>query len=424
MSELKAHARELIHRFKGPSYIFGLGCQDQIGNLAAPFGKRVLLVTSLDQRSPDTFASLVESLDRAGVGIAGRTDSARPNTPREDVIRIRQAVQQIDPDFVLAISGGSGIDAAKAAVILADLGGDLDDYFGTGRVTERISAGETSPRPCLALQTASGSSAHLTKYSNITDLKTFQKKLIVDEAIIPPRSLFDYSLTVSMSPSFTLDGSFDSLSHCLEVYYGASSRTLDLLEDIALSGMELILAYLERAVTFPHDLDAREALGLAADMGGYAVMVGGTNGGHLTSFSLVDILSHGRACALMNPYYTVFFAPAIQRHLPKLAGLLQRYGYMDETDIHLSGRELGEAVARGFMAFSRKVGYPTTLKQVPGMTEQHIIRALSAAKNPQLEMKLKNMPVPLSADQVDIYMKPILQAAYSGDLTHIRAIGE
>ncbi len=423
MSELKAHARELIHRFKGRGYIFGLGCQDQLGKLAAPFGKRALLVTSLGQRSPDTLASLVASLERAGVSIAGRTHSARPNTPREDVLRIQQAVQRIDPDFVLAISGGSGIDAAKAAVILADLGGDLDDYFGTGRVTERISVLQASPRPCLALQTASGSSAHLTKYSNITDLKAFQKKLIVDEAIIPPRSLFDYCLTATMSPSFTLDGSFDSLSHCLEVYYGSPSGSLDLVEDIALSGMELILAYLERAVTFPNDLDAREALGLAADLGGYAVMVGGTNGGHLTSFSLVDILSHGRACALMNPYYTVFFAPAIQRHLLKLAGLLQRYGYMHETDIHLSGRGLGEAVARGLMAFSRKVGYPTTLKQVPGMTEQHIIRALSAAKNPQLDMKLKNMPVPLSADQVDTYMKPILQAAYSGDLTHIRAIG-
>lgn len=424
MFELKAHARELIHRFKGSHYIFGLDCLDRIGELASPFGKRVLLVTSLNQRSPDTYAALVESLDRAGVRIAGQTDSARPNTPREDVLRMQQDVQRIDPDFVLAISGGSGIDAAKAAVVLTDLGGDLENYFGTGRVTERIAALKTFPRPCLALQTASGSSAHLTKYSNITDLKVFQKKLIVDDAIIPPRCLFDYSLTVSMSPNFTLDGSFDSLSHCLEVYYGAPPETLDQVEDIALSGIELILAYLERAVSSPHDLDAREALGLGADLGGYAVMVGGTNGGHLTSFSLVDILSHGRACALMNPYYTVFFAPAIQRHLLNLSGLLQKYGYMNEVDTLLSGRELGKAVARGLMAFSRKVGYPTTLEQVPGMTEQHLSRALSAAKNPQLDMKLKNMPIPLSAEQVDTYMRPILQAAYSGDLNCIRALGE
>ena len=151
-------------------------------------------------------------------------------------------------------------------------------------------------------------------------------------------------------------------------------------------------------------------------------MVGGTNGGHLTSFSLVDILSHGRACAIMNPYYTVFFAPAIQRHLKKLAALLLRYDLIAQGAAGLSGRELGEAVARGLMAFSRRVGYPTHLKQVPGMTEAHLARALEAAKDPQLDMKLKNMPVPLSAALVDEYMGPILEAAHTGDLSRIRAM--
>jgi alcohol dehydrogenase class IV len=186
--------------------------------------------------------------------------------------------------------------------------------------------------------------------------------------------------------------------------------------------MELTLANLERSLIDPGDLEAREALGLAADLGGYAVMVGGTNGGHLTSFSLVDILSHGRACAIMNPYYTVFFAPAIERHLKKLAGLLLRYDLIAQGAASLSGFELGEGVARGLMAFSRRVGYPTRLDQVPGMTEAHLSRALEAAKNPQLDMKLKNMPVPLSAALVDEYMGPILEAAHTGDLARIKAM--
>jgi alcohol dehydrogenase len=422
MKELKNHARALIDEFKGRDYVYGLGCLDRIGELVAPFGSRVLLITSLDRRDPESYTTIVDSLNRAGVEIAGQTASARPNTPREDVLRMRQAVEDGDSDFVLAASGGSGIDAAKAAVVLADLGGDFDDYFGTGQVTERIRATGKTMRPCIGLQTASGSSAHLTKYSNITDLAAHQKKLIMDDAIIPPRSLFDYGLTASMSPDFTLDGAFDGISHCLEVYYGAPPEIIDLAEDIALSGMELTLAYLERTLIDPGALEAREALGLAADLGGYAVMVGSTNGGHLTSFSLVDILSHGRACAIMNPYYTVFFAPAIQRHLKKLAALLLRYDLIAQGAAALSGRELGEAVARGLMAFSRRVGYPTHLKQVPGMTEAHLARALEAAKDPQLDMKLKNMPVPLSAALVDEYMGPILEAAHTGDLSRIRAM--
>ena len=57
-------------------------------------------------------------------------------------------------------------------------------------------------------------------------------------------------------------------------------------------------------------------------------MIGGTNGAHLTSFSLVDVLSHGRACAMMNPYYTVFFGPAIQPQLRLLGKIYEKYGFM------------------------------------------------------------------------------------------------
>ena len=59
----------------------------------------------------------------------------------------------------------------------------------------------------------------------------------------------------------------------------------------------LIVEYLPRAWLTRVTEKAREALCLATDLGGYAIMIGGTNGGHLTSFSLVDILPHGRACA-------------------------------------------------------------------------------------------------------------------------------
>lgn len=61
-------------------------------------------------------------------------------------------------------------------------------------------------------------------------------------------------------------------------------------------------------------------------------MVGGTNGGHLTSFSLVDVLSHGRACAMMNPYYTVFFGPAIEDPL-RMLGEIYRNAGLTSADI-------------------------------------------------------------------------------------------
>ena len=78
------------------------------------------------------------------------------------------------------------------------------------------------------------------------------------------------------------------------------------------------------------------------------------------------------------------------------------------------------AVAKGMVAFAKSIGAPTTLSDLKGFGEKHIERALAAAKDHQLEMKLKNMPVPLTAALVDTYMEPILRAAATGNFDLIR----
>ena len=197
-------------------------------------------------------------------------------------------------------------------------------------------------------------------------------------------------------------------------------NNIALIEKVALTGIELALAKTQDLYHEPEKLELREVMGLATDLGGYAIMLGGTNGAHLTSFSLVDISSHGKACGIMNPYYTVFFAPAIQRQLRALTGILKRNGLLAETSKELSGRELGISIATGLQTFSRKLQYPTRLRELPGFTGEHIERALAAAKDPQLEMKLRNMPVPLAADLVDQYLAPLLEAAANGEFRLIR----
>ena len=134
----------------------------------------------------------------------------------------------------------------------------------------------------------------------------------------------------------------------------------------------------------------------------------------------MDVLTHGRACALMNPYYSVFFAPAVEEQLRVLGGIFKKYGYIEEDLEKLSGRELGLVVARGMVNFSQFLNFPTRLSDVPGVTQEHIERCITAAKDPQLDMKLRNMPVPLNADLIDEYMRPILEAAWDGDFDKIK----
>jgi len=172
----------------------------------------------------------------------------------------------------------------------------------------------------------------------------------------------------------------DGIAHLIEVLSGAVGQDFyEKAAEVAAVGVKLIVNHVERAVAEPTDLEAREALGLGTDLGGYAIMIGGTNGGHLTSFSLVDILSHGRACAITNPYYTVFFAPAIEEPLKLLGGIYRDAGLTQADIDSLSGRELGMAVAEAMIALSKRIGFPTTLGEVGGFTKGHIERAPTAA---------------------------------------------
>jgi alcohol dehydrogenase len=422
MNDLKKTAVELIREFKRDRYVFGLDCLGRLGEIALPLGSRSLVVSNLGKWNRPALDRIMTSLSEHRIKAIGPVPAAAPNAPREDVSRLAEEILKAKPHSIIVADGGSGIDAVKAAGVLAVLGGDVEDYFGTGRVTTKLQSEEKSLLPVLAVQTAASSAAHLTKYSNITDVKIAQKKLIVDEAIVPPLALFDYSLTTSMTHDFTLDGAFDGIAHGLEVFFGAGAEHFAKISKIARVSIELIIGAVERAAADGNDLQARESLGLGTDLGGYAIMVGGTNGGHLTSFSLVDILSHGRACAIMNPYYTIFFGPAIQPQLRMLAEIYRKGGLIADNASSLDGRKLAEAVAEAMIRLARRVGFPTTLGEIGGFGEGHIQRALTAAKNPQLEMKLKNMPVPLGPAMIDDYLEPVLRAAEAGDFSLIKNV--
>lgn len=425
MNELLEKSRQLLREWKGDSYTFGRGVLAETGKIARGYGKTALLVCNTTYMKP-VADKVAAALSDAGVRLAGGriAPDAGPNAPREDVYRLESYILHYRPDCIVAVGGGSTIDACKAASVLAGLGAantpEIEAYFGTNLVTESLAKTGAALVPVIAVQTSASSGAHLTKYSNVTDPVAGQKKLIVDDAIVPKASLFDYDVTASMPRSVTIDGALDAVAHCFEVYTGIPAAKEELAARIAENAIELAVTYGPRVVANPADMEAREAIGMATDLGGYAIMVGGTNGAHLTSFSLVDIAAHGTACGIMNPYYTVFFAPAIEDKLRFVGKVFRNHGYIAEDLASLSGRELGLAVARGMVAFGKALGAPTTLAELSGFTPAHIDRALAAAKNPQLEMKLKNMPVPMTAAMVDEYMGPILKAAASGDFALIR----
>lgn len=422
-SKEKAYA--LLKEWKKDGYVFGVDVLDTVGSLAKKYGDTTLLVSNTTYLQP-VADRVAASLKKAGVALAGNliAPDAKPNAPREDVYRLTTYILSHRPDSIVVIGGGSSIDAVKAANALATLGQpyscEIDTYFGVNEVSKALEKTGKKLIPVIAVETSASSGAHLTKYSNITDPVVGQKKLIVDNAIVPPVSVFDYATTTSMPLSVTIDGALDAIAHTFEVFCGAKGDNYDLIRDITATAIDLVASSAATLMSDPSNIDAREAIGLATDLGGYAIMLGGTSGAHLTSFSLVDIVSHGTACGIMNPYYAVFYSKAIQPQLQVLGEVFKTHGYISEDVASLAGRDLALAVANGMIDFAKSIKAPTTLSELKGFTDQHIERALKAAQDPQLEMKLKNMPVPMTAEDVMVYMQPILLAAKTGDMSIIK----
>jgi len=111
---------------------------------------------------------------------------------------------------------------------------------------------------------------------------------------------------------------------------------------------------------------------------------------------------------------------SLENQLQTVGEIFKKAGFISEDLKNLKGRKLGSFVAEGMIAFSKSLGITTKLTELLGFSDEYIKRALIAAKNPLLEMKLKNVPVPLNASLVDEYMGSILEAAKTGDFSIIK----
>jgi alcohol dehydrogenase class IV len=431
-------AENILKKYKGDKYTFGINCLDAVAKYILEFGDNTLLIISQSSWAATLRKKVLDILGKNKIKIKAEVGTSAPNTPLEDVIKLADIIRKINPASIVCVGGGSAIDCAKNANALVSVGENhenLEKFFGVGEVSKIAAQKNKKLYPLIAVQIAASSGAHLSKNAVLTINKLNQKKLVSDELLIPDRAVFDYSTTLTTPLELTLDGAMDGLAHSLEVYYGADINKIGIesfkkLEDVCLTSISMIVNTLPKLINDLKNIKYREIIGLATDLGGYALILGGTGGAHLNSFSLVDILTHGRACAVLNPYYTIFFAPAIKDKLIKIAEIYKDYIIKEDKSTgfgkikfeNIKARQLGELVAKAMIDFSMKIGFPVKLNDIRGFSDKHIDRILEAAKNPQLEMKLKNMPVPLNAQQVDYFMRPVLLAAKTGDFSYIKNI--
>ena len=405
----EAKALEIIKNWNLTKIFYGNDILDQTGELVKDLGNSAIIVIGGGSVKKNGYLSrLTDSLKSNSIDFV-LFEGVEPNPSKETVEKIAKLWKSSKSAFGIAIGGGSAMDAIKAAALLVTLDEeDISPYFGVEMSKKKL--GDRKLVPTVLIPTTSGTSAEVTKYSNITVHDLGVKKLIVDKNIIPPYAIVDPKLTISCPKELTVTVGLDTLTHSLEGYLNCvDDPNNESANERALVSIELVFKYLLRTANDGNDLEAREMMSRACVLGGPVIVFKSTGGPHMNSFSWYDVMPHGQATGIMLPYYIVYYAknPVVAKKLEPIAKMLS---------VPVDGN-IGKNVAKAMLDWYKKLGFKTTLAEFKGFGEEQITKAVSDAS--QNEMKLKAMPHPIPAERKDEILSAIIRSAYSGNLDDI-----
>jgi alcohol dehydrogenase len=286
---------------------FGAGISKQVGTLAgglaasknSRFGRRVLVIIDPAINGLPRIKDIITSMDEAGLKIRF-FDEVESNPKDKDVYAAADQLLASQAGMVIGIGGGSTIDTAKAAALIAKHGGRVRDYAGWGKVPGPLI-------PIVAIPTTAGSGSEATSWSVITDTTSHEKLAIGDPHLTPTLALVDPLLTISLPAGATAATGMDALSHSIEAYICALSNPVNDL--LALEAIHLVSVNLQRVVADAADLDGRQAMMLASTLGGIVINNADVAGVHCLSEGMGSIYNapHGLLNAILLPYFMHFW---------------------------------------------------------------------------------------------------------------------
>lgn len=305
----------MINLFQSPERIvFGLNAAEKIGEEARRLGTSALLVTGKHSlRASGTLDAITARLKTAGLAVT-IFDEVESDPSARTVDAGTRRTREANVDLVVAVGGGSPLDAGKAIALMATNPGVIADYEkGTPAVRAL---------PVLAVPTTAGTGSEVTKFVVITDTDRKVKMLINSPLLIPRVAILDPWLTVDLTPALTAGPGMDALTHAVEAYQSSiATPTTDMF---ALSAIRLIGANLVKATLNSGNLEARSAM-LQGQL--YAGLAFGN-----ASVALVHAMSrplgahfgipHGLANAILLPWVMEYNRPACPEKFAAIAEVL------------------------------------------------------------------------------------------------------
>lgn len=347
-----------------PTLLVGPGSSARLGQAVAGFGhRRILIVTDGIISKLGLLKSLTDALQAGGAAYAV-FDEITPDAPIPLIERGIAAYRDHDCDAIVAVGGGSSMDASKAiAVSIANPKKSLRALAGYFK-------GLNTPVPVYAVPTTAGTGSEVTVAAVIADHERHSKLVIVDTRMVPKMAALDPALMTGLPPAVTAATGIDALTHAVEAYIGQWATPYT--DSMALSAVGLIFENLRTCYREGHKLEAREKMALASTYAGIAFTRANVGYVHAIAhqFGGRYHTPHGLANAMVLPHVLRFSAPAITDRLAQLA-VRADLGSADEPE-----EVLAEKFMAGVEALNHDLGIPLHLE---ALREQDIPALARAA---------------------------------------------
>ena len=318
-----------------PSLRMGAGLAGEIGEITRPIcGDRVLLVTDPGMMATGLVQQAADRLRAAGVAVT-LFDQVQADPPEEIVMQAAQHARSATG--VIGFGGGSSLDVAKLAALLAASGQPLAEAYGIGNAQ--------GPRlPLVMVPTTAGTGSEVTPISIVTTGAS-EKMGVVSPLLLPDLALLDPELTLGLPAHVTAATGIDAMVHAIEAYASVNANNNPISRALAVESLGLMGRMLLRAVHRPDDLEARTGMLLGSMLAGQAFANSPVAAVHALAYPIGGHykVPHGLSNALVLPHVLRFNAQVAPE--PYAALLPHVFPDLPAMSVAEAARQFAESLA-------------------------------------------------------------------------------
>lgn len=309
----------LSTKFAIPDIIFGHGSITHLPQCARRVGARRIFFVSDTGLEEAGWVDVVKGILRASNLDCVYYNDVNSNPRDSQVLEGTRLYQEENCDVIIALGGGSPMDAAKGIGIIAGNGGQIRDYEGANKITRPLP-------PMILIPSTAGSSSDISQYSIITDMKRQVKMSIISRTLVPNMSIIDPQILVTQDRSLILAASIDALAHAVESY--VSKLASPFTEMQALKAIELIVNNIRPAAE-DKDPKALEQLSIASTAAGMSFSNAGLGSLHAIAHSLGGIYD------VLHGWVHPVLLPTVMRY--NMSACIEKMGHIGR---HIAGSRL------------------------------------------------------------------------------------